>query len=74
MKIFALFVLGIIAAMSFLLLAAPARGACDPSYPTVCIAPPLPDLDCKDISARRFSVTGNDPHGFDSDGDGIGCE
>jgi micrococcal nuclease len=47
---------------------------CDPSYPTVCIPPPPPDLDCKDISFRRFKVIGSDPHHFDSDGDGIGCE
>jgi hypothetical protein len=47
---------------------------CDPSYPTVCIPPPPPDLNCSDISHRRFPVIGNDPHRFDSDGDGIGCE
>jgi hypothetical protein len=23
---------------------------------------------------RNFSVVGCDPHGFDGDGDGIGCE
>lgn len=48
---------------------------CDPSYPDVCIAPPPPDLDCGDISYRRFRVTGSDPHNFDGrDKDGIGCE
>ena len=47
---------------------------CDPSYPTVCIPPPPPDLDCKDIPYRRFRVLPPDPHGFDSDHDGIGCE
>jgi uncharacterized protein YraI len=47
---------------------------CDPSYPGVCIPPPPPDLDCKDISFRRFRVVGADPHHFDGDGDGIGCE
>lgn len=51
-----------------------ARRNCDPSYPDVCIPPPPPDLDCGDISYRRFRVTGSDPHGFDRDGDGIGCE
>lgn len=50
------------------------NNACDPSYPDVCIAPYPPDLDCKQISYRRFTVIGSDPHGFDSDGDGIGCE
>lgn len=47
---------------------------CDPSYPTVCIPPPPPDLDCSDIPYRNFTVVGLDPHGFDGDGDGIGCE
>jgi micrococcal nuclease len=47
---------------------------CHPSYPTVCIPPPPPDLDCGDISYRRFQVVGSDPHGFDGDGDGVGCE
>lgn len=49
-------------------------GNCDPSYPDVCIPPAPPDLDCGEISFRRFRVTGSDPHGFDGDGDGIGCE
>jgi len=41
---------------------------------SVPIPPPPPDLDCKDISYCRFAVYGCDPHGFDGDGDGIGCE
>ena len=51
-----------------------APGSCDPAYPTVCISPPPPDLDCGDISYRRFAVRPPDPHRFDSDVDGIGCE
>jgi micrococcal nuclease len=47
---------------------------CHPSYPTVCIPPPPPDLDCPEISFRRFTVVGADPHRFDADRDGIGCE
>jgi len=47
---------------------------CDPSYPDFCLAPGIPDLDCKDISARRFRVLPPDPHRFDRDGDGMGCE
>ncbi len=47
---------------------------CDPAYPDVCIAPPPPDLDCKQIPYRRFRVLPPDPHNFDGDGDGIGCE
>lgn len=50
------------------------NGDCHPSYPTVCIPPPPPDLDCGDISYRRFLVTRSDPHRFDGDNDGIGCE
>jgi endonuclease YncB( thermonuclease family) len=47
---------------------------CDSSYPDTCIPSPPPDLDCDDISSRNFKVTGSDPHGFDGDNDGIGCE
>lgn len=49
-------------------------GNCHPSYPTVCIPPPPPDLDCAQVNASNFTVVGSDPHGFDGDGDGIGCE
>ena len=48
--------------------------SCDPAYPTVCIPSPPPDLDCKDIPFRRFTVLPPDPHRFDGDHDGIGCE
>jgi micrococcal nuclease len=47
---------------------------CDPAYPTVCIPPPPPDLDCADVSYTNFEVKSPDPHGFDGDDDGIGCE
>jgi uncharacterized protein YraI len=47
---------------------------CDPSYPTLCIPVGSGDLDCGEISARRFPVVGSDPHGFDGDNDGVGCE
>jgi micrococcal nuclease len=47
---------------------------CDPSYPDVCIPPPPPDLDCADIPYRKFRVLSPDPHRFDRDGDGVGCE
>ncbi len=47
---------------------------CDPAYPVVCIPPPPPDLDCADISYQNFEVLPPDPHRFDGDGDGIGCE
>ena len=44
------------------------------SYPTVCIPPYPPDLDCAQIPFRRFTVRQPDPHRFDADRDGIGCE
>lgn len=47
---------------------------CDPAYPTVCIPPPPPDLDCADIPYRDFTVLPPDPHHFDGNHDGIGCE
>jgi parallel beta-helix repeat protein len=47
---------------------------CDSSYPEVCIPPYPPDLNCGDISDRRFAVLPPDPHGFDWNKDGIGCE
>lgn len=51
------------------------RSDCDPSYPNICIPSPPPDLDCGDISFRRFQVLPPDPHNFDgNDNDGIGCE
>jgi len=52
----------------------PPADECDPSYPDVCIPPPPPDLDCANISYRNFRVLPPDPHHFDGDGDGIGCE
>ncbi|HET8568553.1 MAG TPA: hypothetical protein VFM93_06170, partial [Candidatus Limnocylindria bacterium] len=50
------------------------QGRCDPSYPTVCIPPPPPDLDCNQITFRRFEVRRPDPHNFDANRDGVGCE
>jgi micrococcal nuclease len=47
---------------------------CDPAYPDACIPPPPPDLDCADVPYRRFTVRPPDPHSFDGDRDGIGCE
>jgi micrococcal nuclease len=56
----------------------PAAGKCEPSYPGICILIGSPDLDCGDISWRRFVVLWNvpnpDPDRFDGDHDGIGCE
>jgi hypothetical protein len=56
----------------------PSGGKCAASYPTVCIRPPPPDLDCGDISYRNFRVRWDvpnpDPHRFDGNHNGIGCE
>jgi len=56
----------------------PPASNCAPSYPDECIPPPPPDLDCKDVPYRNFRVLWNvpdpDPHHFDGDRDGIGCE
>ena len=51
------------------------RGACDPSYPDVCIAPGPPDLDCGDLPYDDIRVLPPDPHRLDgNDNDGVGCE
>jgi hypothetical protein len=47
---------------------------CDDAYPDFCIPPPPPDLDCPDIDETNFTVKEPDPHGFDGNNDGIGCE
>jgi len=51
---------------------------CAASYPDECIPPPPPDINCADIPYRNFRVLWNvpspDPHHFDGDHDGIGCE
>jgi hypothetical protein len=53
-------------------------GRCAASYPTVCIPPPPPDLNCADIPYRNFRVRWDvpdpDPHHFDGNRDGVGCE
>jgi polyhydroxyalkanoate synthesis regulator phasin len=47
---------------------------CDSSYPEICITTYSTKLTCTDIPFRNFKVLLPDPHVFDSDGDGIGCE
>lgn len=48
--------------------------SCDTSYPDLCIPSPPPDLNCSDIPQKRFTVLQPDPHRFDGNKDGIGCE
>jgi endonuclease YncB( thermonuclease family) len=50
------------------------EGDCDSSYLDVCIPSPPPDLKCNDISEKNFRDKDSDPHRFDNDKDGIGCE
>jgi hypothetical protein len=56
----------------------PGGGKCAASYPDECIPPPPPDLNCSDIPYRNFRVLRDvadpDPHHFDGDHDGVGCE
>ncbi len=54
---------------------APADGffPCDASYPDLCIPPAPPPLTCEDVGVVDFQVVGDDPHNFDTNGDGIGC-
>ena len=56
----------------------PPSGNCAASYPDFCITPPPPDLNCADIPHHNFTVRWDvpdpDPHHFDGDRDGVGCE
>jgi micrococcal nuclease len=48
-------------------------GNCDPNYGGDCVPPVDDDLDCADIAGPVY-VLKDDPHWFDGDGDGVGCE
>jgi hypothetical protein len=67
-----------VVALALLVAAADVRAQsprCDPAYPDFCIPPPPPDLNCADVAPHaNFTVRPPDPHGFDRDRDGIGCE
>ena len=47
---------------------------CDPSSTDFCIISPHSDLNCNDVSQKRFMVLQPDPHRFDGDKDGIDYE
>lgn len=76
----ALAALAVTMAATLGLAAAPAgQQRCHPSYPDYCIPHAPPDLNCRDITGRkpfrvRHDVANADPHGFDRDEDGRGCE
>ena len=63
----------IIGSISYIQIFAQSDG-CDSSYPDMCISSPPPDLNCNDIPEKNFRVLDPDPHKFDREGDGIGCE
>jgi hypothetical protein len=48
--------------------------SCDSHYPDFCIPPPPPDLDCPQIGVANFTANQPDPHHFDADKDGTGCD
>lgn len=50
----------------------PTPSNCDPNY-SPCVPNVSYDLDCPDIGFR-VRVIGSDPHRFDREGDGVGCE
>jgi hypothetical protein len=52
----------------------PPPSNCSPAYTGVCIPTAPPDLDCADVPYSNFAVLPPDPHNFDGDSDGIGCE
>jgi PASTA domain-containing protein len=47
---------------------------CDPSYPTVCIAPFSTGVTCQSVGVANFTVKAPDPYHLDPDRDGVGCE
>ena len=52
----------------------PDPSKCDPRYPSVCIQKTNKDLNCSDIPYYDFWVGKSDPHGFDGNNNGWGCE
>ena len=61
--------------------AAPAPSGCELSYPDICIPVGVADINCPAMYAQgismfrvRWDVPNPDPHGFDGEGDGWGCE
>ena len=48
---------------------------CSPAYPTICLLPPPPDINCPQLAPMvNIPTLPPDPHGLDADHDGIGCE
>jgi hypothetical protein len=53
---------------------APSKQNCDPAYPDFCISQSLSNLKCQDVKQHNFKVLPPDPHNFDRNKDGVGCE
>lgn len=53
---------------------APSKQNCDPAYPDFCISQSLSNLKCQDLKQHNFRVLPPDPHNFDRNKDGVGCE
>lgn len=51
-----------------------ALGTAAPAFAEDPVPPTGPDVDCPDVTERNFEVSPGDPHNFDADEDGIGCE
>ena len=48
---------------------------CSPAYPTICLLPPPPNINCPQLLPMvNIPTLPPDPHGLDADKDGIGCE
>jgi hypothetical protein len=47
---------------------------CDAAYPDFCISQSLSNLKCQDVKQHNFKVLPPDPHNFDRNKDGVGCE
>jgi len=48
---------------------------CSPAYPTICLPPPPPDINCPQLAPLvNIPTLPPDPHGLDADQDGVGCE
>ena len=47
---------------------------CDSAYPEACVKSLPPNLNCPDIPNTDFKFLPLDPHGFDRDENGRGCE
>lgn len=53
----------------------PQQAPCDRSYtPFLCIPSPPPQLTCNDVGYDNFFVRQPDPHVFDGNNNGFGCE